>query len=139
MVEAGNMEVDVWDVDCDFVPRGEAQGLFEKVDFDVVSKDGLVADFVTEYSVPAEIVTLCISWNTDKISNDNHPTTWAEFFDTDSFPGLRTLYTNPMSMFEAVLLADGVSKDEMYPLDVDRVFDYLDAHKEDIIDRKSVV
>lgn len=133
MVEAGNMEVDVWDVDCDFVPRGEAQGLFEKVDFDVVSKDGLVADFVTEYSVPAEIVTLCISWNTDKISNDNHPTTWAEFFDTDSFPGLRTLYTNPMSMFEAVLLADGVSKDEMYPLDVDRVFDYLDAHKEDII------
>lgn len=133
MVEAGNMEVDVWDVDSDFVPRGEAQGLFEPVDFNVVSKDGLIEEFITEYSVPAEIATLCIAWNTDKISDDNHPKTWTEFFDTKTFPGKRTLYTNPMSMFEAVLLADGVAKEDMYPLDVDRVFKFLDAHKDDIV------
>ena len=133
MVEAGNMEVDVWDVDSDFVPRGEAQGLFEAVDFNVVSKDGLVEDFITDYSVPAEIATLCIYLNTGKFSDENHPTTWTEFFDTTKFPGMRTLYTNPMSMFEAVLLADGVAKEDMYPLDVDRAFEFLDAHKKDIV------
>ncbi|PYG88738.1 putative spermidine/putrescine transport system substrate-binding protein [Ruminiclostridium sufflavum DSM 19573] len=133
MVEAGNMEVDVWDVDCDFVPRGIAQDLFEKLDFNVISKEGLVEGFITEYSVPAEISTLCISWNTEKISSDKHPKTWTEFFDSNTYPGKRTLYTNPMSMFEAVLLADGVKKEDMYPIDVDRVFKYLDAHKSDIV------
>jgi len=133
MVDAGNMEVDVWDVDSDFVPRGEAQDLFEKIDFNVVSKDGLIEEFITDYSVPAEIATLCISWNTDAISNDDHPKTWTEFFDTTKYPGMRSLYSNPMSMFEAVLLADGVAKEDMYPLDVDRAFAYLDAHKSDIV------
>lgn len=133
MVEAKNMEVDVWDVDSDFVPRGMAQNLFEKLDFNVISKDGLIKDFITDYSVPSEIATLCISWNTNKVSNDNHPKTWTEFFDTSKYPGKRTLYTNPMSMFEAVLLADGVKKEDMYPLDIDRAFKYLDAHKKDIL------
>jgi len=133
MVDAKKMEVDVWDVDSDFVPRGEAQGLFEKLDFNVISKDGLIPDFITDYSVPAEIATLCISWNTSKVKSDNHPTTWTQFFDTKTFPGKRTLYSNPMSMFEAVLLADGVKKEDMYPLDVDRAFKYLDAHKKDIV------
>ncbi len=133
MVDSGNMEIDVWDVDCDFVPRGEAQNLFEPLDFNVISKDGLIEGFITDYSVPAEVSTLCITWNTDAISNDAHPTTWAEFWDTDKYPGKRTLYQNPMSMFETILLADGVSKEDMYPLDVDRVFDYLDEHKDDIL------
>lgn len=133
MVQSGTMEVDVWDVDCDFVPRGIEADLFEPLDFDVISKDGLIEDFITEYSVPCEVSTICIAWNTDAYSDDNHPTTWTEFFDSAAFPGSRTLYQNPMSMFEAVLMADGVAKDELYPLDVDRVFTYLDAHRDDIL------
>ena len=133
MVEAGNMEIDIWDVDSDFVPRGIAADLFEPLDFNVISKDGLIEEFITEYSVPCEIATICISWNTNTYSQENHPKTWAEFFDTEKFPGKRTLYSNPMSMLEVVLMADGVNKDELYPLDVDRAFKYLDAHKEDIL------
>ncbi len=132
MVDSGNMEIDVWDVDSDFVPRGIEAGLFEKLDFNVISKDGLIENFITDYSVPAEVSTLCISWNTNKLSGE-HPMTWAEFWDTTKYPGKRTLYQNPMSMFEAVLLADGVAKEDMYPLDVDRVFAFLDAHKNDIV------
>jgi putative spermidine/putrescine transport system substrate-binding protein len=132
MVESGNMEIDVWDVDSDFVPRGIAQDLFEKLDFNVISKEGLIENFITEYSVPSEVSTLCISWNTDAITGD-HPATWEEFWDTGKYPGKRTLYQNPMSMFEAILLADGVAPEDMYPLDVDRVFAFLDAHKDDIV------
>lgn len=133
MVDSGNMEIDVWDVDSDFVPRGMEQDLFEKLDFDVISKDGLIENFITDYSVPAEVSTLCISYNTDLISATDYPTTWADFWDTTKYPGKRTLYQNPMSMFEAVLLADGVKKEDMYPLDVDRAFKFLDAHKDDIV------
>ncbi len=133
MVESGNMEIDVWDVDSDFVPRGIDQGLFEKLDFNTISKDGLIENYITDYSVPAEISTLCISWNTDKVDSANHPTSWEAFWDTSKYEGKRTLYQNPMSMFEAILLADGVKKEDMYPLDVDRVFKFLDAHKSDIL------
>lgn len=131
-VQAGKMEVDVWDVDTDFAFRGEKEGLFEKLDFNVIKKDGLVENFITEYSVPSEMSAICISWNTNQFSESNRPKNWTEFFDTAKFPGSRTLYSNPMSMLEAVLMADGVSIDEMYPLDVDRAFKYLDAHKKDI-------
>jgi putative spermidine/putrescine transport system substrate-binding protein len=133
MVDSGNMEIDVWDVDSDFVPRGIKAGLFEALDFGVVPTAGLVEDFITEYSVPSEIAAICISWNTDVYSQENHPKNWSEFFDATAFPGSRTLYTNPMSMFEVVLMADGVPMNALYPLDVDRVFSYLDAHRSSII------
>lgn len=135
MVESGNMEIDVWDVDTDFVPRGIAQDLFEKLDFDGanIQTKGMNEAYVTDYSVPCETSTLCISWNSDDYSQDNHPTTWADFFDTEKYPGKRTLYTNPMSMFESILLADGVAPEDMYPLDVDRAFNFLDKHKDDIL------
>lgn len=135
MVESGNMEIDVWDVDTDFVPRGIAQDLFEKLDFEGagIKTEGMNEAYVTEYSVPCETSTICISWNTDVYSQDNHPANWTEFFDSEKFPGKRTLYTNPMSMLEVVLMADGVAPDELYPLDVDRAFAYLDAHKDDIL------
>ncbi len=133
MVDAGNMEIDVWDVDTDFVPRGIAQDLFEKIDFTNIQTKGMNEAYVTEYSVPCETATICITWNTDKYSQENHPKNWTEFFDSKTFEGKRTLYSNPMSMFEAVLLADGVAIEDMYPLDVDRAFKYLDLHKSDIV------
>ncbi len=131
-VQANNMEVDVWDVDTDIAFRGEKQNLFEKIDFSVVKKDGLISNFITDYSVPSECSAICISWNTDKFSEQNHPKTWKEFFDTAKYPGSRTLYSNPMSMLEAVLMADGVDKEKLYPLDVDRAFAFLTKHKKDV-------
>lgn len=131
-VQANKMEVDVWDVDTDFAFRGESQGLFEKLDFNVIKKDGLIPNFITDYSVPSECSAICISWNTNEFTDGNRPKTWAEFFDTAKFPGNRTLYSNPMSMLEAVLIADGVPMDQLYPLDVDRAFRFLDKHKKDI-------
>jgi putative spermidine/putrescine transport system substrate-binding protein len=50
------------------------------------------------------------------------PVTWADFFDTKKFPGKRAW---PAEYFtggtmEAALLADGVSPDEIYPIDYER-------------------
>jgi putative spermidine/putrescine transport system substrate-binding protein len=62
------------------------------------------------------------------------PASWADFFDTKKFPGKRAF---PKSIYmgtvEAALLADGVPKDKIYPLDFDRAFKKLDTIKSDLI------
>lgn len=53
---------------------------------------------------------------------DAQPASWADFFDTKKFPGKRAWPAEYFTggTFEAALMADGVSPDEMYPLDYER-------------------
>jgi putative spermidine/putrescine transport system substrate-binding protein len=48
------------------------------------------------------------------------------------FPGTRALRNDPQTVLEAALLADGVPRDKLYPLDVDRAFKKLEQIKPDI-------
>jgi putative spermidine/putrescine transport system substrate-binding protein len=50
------------------------------------------------------------------------PTTWADFFDVEKFPGKRAWPGEPYTSGtrEAALLADGVAPDKIYPLDIPR-------------------
>ena len=58
------------------------------------------------------------------------PTTPAEFWDVEGFPGRRTMYGDGWSdSLVYALLADGVPKEELFPLDVDRAFAKLDEIK----------
>ncbi|MFJ6654358.1 extracellular solute-binding protein [Microbacterium sp. NPDC091313] len=62
------------------------------------------------------------------------PQTWADFWDTEAFPGKRAVpgeYSD--FMFEAALLADGVAPDDLYPLDLDRAVAKLDELKPDLV------
>jgi putative spermidine/putrescine transport system substrate-binding protein len=55
------------------------------------------------------------------------PKTWAEFWDTDKFPGSRGLIRNePAPQIEAALLAAGIAPDKLYPLDVDKALAKFD-------------
>ena len=62
------------------------------------------------------------------------PATWADFFDTKKFPGKRAF---PKSIYagtlELALLADGVPKDEIQPVDFERAFKKLDTIKGDLL------
>ena len=49
-----------------------------------------------------------------------------------NFPGTRALRNDPQTVLEAALLADGVPRDKLYPLDVDRAFKKLQQIKPDI-------
>lgn len=62
------------------------------------------------------------------------PETWADYWDTAKFPGKRAFpKTVYLGTVEAALLADGVDKDALYPLDFDRAFAKLDEIKKDLI------
>lgn len=51
------------------------------------------------------------------------PSNWADFWDTEKFPGARGMLAWPDEpQPEFGLLADGVAVEDLYPLDVDRAF-----------------
>lgn len=45
---------------------------------------------------------------------------WADFWNTEKFPGPRTMQNNPLNII-AALLAAGVTKEEMYPITDDKL------------------
>ncbi len=56
------------------------------------------------------------------------PRTWADMWNISEFPGGRAFpnFDDPRRVLAAALLADGVKRDELFPLDVDRAFKKLD-------------
>ena len=47
--------------------------------------------------------------------SDNPPSSIADFFDPDTFPGPRAIRNDPTVIMEWALMADGVDRDEVYP------------------------
>lgn len=67
---------------------------------------------------------------------DGGPQNWADFFDTEAFPGKRAWPGAPASFdgsFEIALLADGVPADELYPLDLDRAKAKLESIRDELV------
>ncbi|MFL0194958.1 ABC transporter substrate-binding protein [Clostridium sp. WILCCON 0269] len=132
MVQSKNVEWDVVNVDSDFAPRGGKQGLLEKLDYNVIKADNIDKGLVNEYGVGSDTFDVAISYNTSSYSKDKHPTTWAEVWDTQKFPGARSMWKYPVGTLETALLADGVKPENLYPLDVDRAFKSLDKIKSSV-------
>ncbi|MED3562467.1 ABC transporter substrate-binding protein [Bacillus xiapuensis] len=132
MVQSKNVEWDVVSVDNHFAIRGGREGLLEKLDFNVIKTDGLPKELVNDYGVPENLFSTVIAYNTKTFAGDNHPKTWADFWDTKKFPGPRGFYKDPIWALESALLADGVKPENLYPLDVDRAFKKLDELKKSI-------
>ncbi len=132
MVETGSVEWDVVSVDTDFAIRAGREGMLEKLDYNVIHKDGIPDNLVFDYGIASSLFSTVIGYNTKAFSTDNHPKSWAEFWDTKTYPGARSFYKSPTWTLEAALLADGVKPEELYPLDVDRAFKSLDKIKGDV-------
>ncbi len=132
MVESGNVAWDVVDVEGDYAVQAGNAGLLEKLDFSTIDKSKLDPRFVTDYSVGSFYYSFVIGCNKDAVQAC--PKSWADLFDTAKFPGKRTFYKwSAPGVIEAALLADGVTADKLYPLDLDRAFKKLDTIKSDIV------
>jgi putative spermidine/putrescine transport system substrate-binding protein len=129
MVETGNVQWDVITCDPDFIPRGGSQGLLEEIDYSIVDKTGIDPNYISQYGVGAYTWATVIGYNTDIYTKDTAPKTWADFWDTAKFKGNRAMYKSPYQTMEIALLADGVKKEALYPLDVDRALKSLDKIK----------
>lgn len=132
MVDSGNVDWDVVDVEYDFAIAAAQMGLLEPIDFGVVDRAAIDPRFVTDHAVGSFYYSFVIGYNKDALPGE--PASWADVFDTAKFPGKRTFYKwSAPGVLEAALLADGVAPDALYPLDLDRAFAKLDTIKGDII------
>jgi len=120
MVEAGEIEWDVVDVENDF-GLGETEGLLEPIDCTIVPCDQLQPDRfqTTGYRVPVMQWGIVLTHREDVTTA---PTGMDDFFDPVGFPGQRAVRRTATGsgIFEAALLADGVAPESLYPLDLDR-------------------
>ncbi len=97
-----------------------------------VAKEG-VAGTCGRYGVLYLTGAQCLTWNTTVIKGKT-PQSWADFFDTKAFPGRRALPNtgSPWATLILAALADGVPRDKLFPMDLDRVFHKLDTIKQDV-------
>lgn len=94
----------------------------------------MTADIMPEAVHPnflgIDVYSTVFAYNTETV--EKAPSNWAEFWDTEAFPGRRALRKNPIDTLEQALMADGVAPADLYPLDVDRAFAKLDEIKDKI-------
>ncbi len=130
-VQSGAVTWDIVELGTSGCVQGAAEGLFEPLDFNVIDVDGLLPSSYDDHWVGVMYYSTVLAWNKDKYG-DNPPKNWADFWDVDKFPGSRALYNSADSMLELALMADGVSPDELYPIDIERAFAKMDEIRPNI-------
>jgi putative spermidine/putrescine transport system substrate-binding protein len=123
-----------WDVviatDAD-VAELAPQNLLEPLDWSSEDMKQIMPEAHKPGWLGSDIYATIIAWRTDKYGK-NGPQSWADFWDVQKFPGRRAMHKHPIDMLEVALLADGVPKDKIYPIDMDRAFKKLDQIKKHV-------
>jgi putative spermidine/putrescine transport system substrate-binding protein len=131
MFESGNIELDVCDAGELGVLSISQKGALEKInykswkltnpeDFDpTIRRDDMVANIY---------FSSVLGYNSQTFPTGKQPRSWAEFWDLKTFAGPRMLADMASGAvdLEFALLADGVPRDKIYPINVDRAFKALD-------------
>lgn len=144
-VEADNVTWDVVDVELSDAVRACDEGLLEEIDASVLpdapdgtaAKDDFLPGTLTDCAVSSIVWSTVYAYNTDEYGS-NPPTTIADFFDLDKFPGTRGMRKTPKANLEFALMADGVAPEDVYATletddGVDRAFAMLDKIKGDVL------
>ena len=144
-VTTGNVFWDVIEFDYEDVVLGCDTGILEPIPANILPDgiDGTPAseDFlpgaIHECGVANIIFSVVVAYDTEQFG-DNPPTTIADFFDLEAFPGRRALRNSPTVALEWALVADGVPHDQVYevlatPEGVDRAFARLDTIRDSVV------
>lgn len=128
-VDANNVTWDVVEA-LPYFAIGYCEDYLEPIDYDIVDVSAIDPELVTECGVPNMKTGYLLVYNKDTYG-ENGPKTWADFYDTEKFPGTRGMMANAHDGgYETALMADGVPGDEVYPIDYDRAFTTLDKVKD---------
>ena len=130
--ESGKPAWDIVDADPFSAQALGKKGMMEPIDYTVVDKTKTREGFGWEYAASSYFYSYIIAYD-KKAFGDNPPTTMADFFDVEKFPGKRGMYKWGAGMWEAALLADGVEPSKLYPLDLKRAHDKIAAFKGNVV------
>jgi len=145
MVESKNVTVDVADVEYTDAIRLCDDGLVEEIDASAFppAPDGTPAteDFLegalTDCAVGSMVFSTVYGYDRTRFP-DEKPSTIADFFDLEKFPGKRGMRKSARPNLELALMADGVPPAEVYamletPEGLDRAFAKLGTIKKNVV------
>lgn len=128
-VDSGSVRWDVCDTEMYSAFRLKGDYL-QPIDYGIVDKTRTAG--AEEFCLPYAYYSTVIAYD-HELFGDNPPTSWADFWNVEKYPGKRALYRWMSGNLEAALLADGVAPDQLYPLDVDRALAKIKALKPHIL------
>ncbi|MEM6488394.1 MAG: ABC transporter substrate-binding protein [Pseudomonadota bacterium] len=131
MVESGAVTWDVCDTGAASTLVLEKAGVIQAIDYDTVDREKVVRDYAYDFGIANYLFSYVLAYN--KTMLETEPTSWADFWDTAKFPGLRTLRKQPNGMIEAAMFAAGKSIDEVYPIDLDLAMGKLSEIRDDVV------
>jgi len=109
----------------------EKEGNVEPLDPAILEIPGIPDSMKSEGWIGNLVYGAVLAYS-DEAYPDEKPDSWDDFWDTEKFPGPRSMRRHPVYNLEAALLADGVPVDELYPLDVERAMKKLEEVKDDV-------
>lgn len=144
-VETGNVHWDLVDLEMADVVLGCDEGLLELVETGDLApaadgkptREDFLPGTITDCGGAFVIYSTVYAYNTESFPDDR-PTTIADLFDTQRFPGRRGMRRVAQSNLEFALMADGVPISEVYATlgtaaGMARAFRKLDTIKDDIV------
>jgi putative spermidine/putrescine transport system substrate-binding protein len=120
---------DVMDLETRHIARGELENLLEPIDTNVVNLDGIDKQAIRKAAIGW---TTSLAFNKKALGGKKPCASWADFWDVKNFPGPRALQDQAAFNLEFALLADGVPKNKIYPIDVPRAFKKMDEIRDHI-------
>lgn len=130
--ESGSPSWDIVDADPFSAEALGKKGMIEPIDYAVVDRGKMRPGFGWEYSASSYFYSYILAYDAAKFGDDP-PASMADFFDVAKYPGKRAMYKWGAGMWEAALLADGVPRDQLYPLDLARAHARIAAFKEHVV------
>lgn len=120
-LHAGTVNTDLMTLPDRMLRVAIQEKLLQPLDFRTIKARDIPVKLVTDHSVAHSTLAMQLTYSTLAFPSDP-PMTWADFWNVERFPGSRALFDGPTYTLEFALLADGVEKEDLYPLDIDRAF-----------------
>ena len=120
-VKANAVDIDVAELYGGLCDSAAKEDLLVPLDYSKIpNAAGIPEHLRSKHWIGFTAYSTVMAYNT-KVYGDNPPKNWADFFDVEKFPGTRAIGGSyPSSNLEIALMADGVPKEKVYPMDIDR-------------------
>ena len=125
MVDTNNVEYDVGEFDrASVINLGRKGAYWEPIDYSLFDTDNIDAAFRAKDSVAMLPYGQVIGYRTDAFGSKT-PTDNPDLWDTKTYPGTRALQAGSGGLapdLEVAMMASGVPKEQVYPIDLDKAF-----------------
>jgi putative spermidine/putrescine transport system substrate-binding protein len=112
-INAGAVAWDVTEQELSTCETLKQEGSLEPLDYSLIDTTGIPEGLIDSHYVGLLAFTKVIAYRKDAFG-DNGPSSWADFWDVEKFPGKRGMHGKVNYNLEAALMADGVPAAEVY-------------------------